>query len=60
VRVAMRMLPGRFEVLEVQGAQRILLPVAAGTGVVTAALPAATYDKSTTALRLRWGAKADF
>lgn len=60
VRVAMRMLPGRFEELEVQGAQRVLLPVAAGNGVVTAVLPAATYDKSTMALRLRWGARADF
>jgi hypothetical protein len=60
VRVAFRMLPGRFEALEVQGAQRIVVPVAAGDGAVTAALPPGVYESATTALALHWGAKADF
>jgi hypothetical protein len=60
VRVAFRMSPGRFEALEVRGAQRLVLPVAAGNGAVTAVLPPGSYDSSTTRLDLRWGAKADF
>lgn len=60
VRVAFRMTPGRFEALEVQGAQRIVLPVAAGSGAVTAVLPPGLYEATTTGLTLRWGAKADF
>jgi len=60
VRVAFRMAPGRFEALEVQGAQRVVLPVSAGNGAVTAVLPAGAYEGSTTALALRWGARADF
>jgi hypothetical protein len=58
--VALRMLPGRFEAVEVRGAQRIVVPVSAGPGAVTALLPAGAYDTSTTGLALRWGAKADF
>ena len=60
VRVAFRMLPGRFEALEVRGAQRVVLPVSAGNGAVTAVLPPGAYDSSTTRLDLRWGAKGDF
>ena len=60
VRVALRMTPGRFESVEVQGAQRILLPVAGGNGAVTALLPPGVYDASTVKLSLRWGGKADF
>jgi hypothetical protein len=60
VRVALRMSPGRFEALEVRGAQRVVLPVSAGSGAVTAVLPPGAYDSSTTSLDLRWGAKADF
>lgn len=60
VRVAFRMLPGRFEALEVRGAQRVILPVAAGSGAVTALLPPGAYDSSTTGLTLRWGAKTEF
>jgi hypothetical protein len=60
VRVAFRMSPGRFEALEVRGAQRVVLPVSAGSGAVTAVLPPGAYDSSTTSLDLRWGAKADF
>jgi hypothetical protein len=60
VRVAFRMLPGRFEALEVRGAQRVILPVAAGAGAVTSVLPPGAYDGSTTGLTLRWGASTDF
>lgn len=60
VRVAFRMSPGRFEALEVQGAQRVVVPVAAGNGAVTSVLPAGAYETSTTALSLRWGARTDF
>ena len=59
-RVAFRMPPGRFEALEVRGAQRVVLPVAAGAGAVTAVLPPAAYDNTTKALALRWGSRADF
>jgi len=60
VRIAFRMLPGRFEALEVRGAQRVLLPVAAGDGVVTAVLPPGAFDAATAGLTLRWGAKSEF
>lgn len=60
VRVAFRMAPGRFEVLEVVGAQRMVLPVAAGAGAVTAELPAGAYETATTRLALRWGARSEF
>jgi hypothetical protein len=60
VRVAFRMAPGRFEALEVQGAQRVVVPVAAGNGAVTSVLPAGAYETATTSLSLRWGARADF
>jgi hypothetical protein len=60
VRVAFRMLPGRFEALEVQGAQRVVLPVSAGNGTVTAVLPPGVYDTATAGLGLRWGTRADF
>jgi len=60
VRVAFRMAPGRFEALEVQGAQRVVVPVAAGNGAVTSVLPAGAYESATTTLSLRWGARADF
>ncbi len=59
-RVAFRMAPGRFEALEVRGAQRLLLPVAAGQGPVTAVLPPGSYAAATEKLALRWGSRADF
>lgn len=58
--VAFRMTPGRFEALEVRGAQRVVLPVAAGSGAVTALLPPGAYDSSTARLAVRWGSRADF
>lgn len=60
-RIAVRMASQRFEVLEVRGAQRVVLPVAsAATGAVTAELPPGTYDQATAALTIRWGAKGTF
>jgi hypothetical protein len=58
-RVAFRMLPNRFEVIDVRGAQRVVLPVtAAGTAAVTVELPPGVYDESTAALSVSWGAKS--
>jgi hypothetical protein len=60
-RLAIRMAPQRFEVLEVRGAQRVVLPVAtAASGAVTAALPPGVYDAGTAALTIKWGAKRSF
>lgn len=60
-RMAVRMAPQGFETLEVRGAQRLVLPVAAsGTGAVTAELPPGTYDQGTAALTISWGAKGAF
>jgi hypothetical protein len=60
-RIAVRMAPQRFEVVEVRGAQRVVLPVAtAGEGAVTAELPSGIYDQSTKQITLSWGAKGDF
>ncbi len=61
VRIAFRMLPRRFEVLEVRGAGRVLLPVAAGSSEpVTAELPAGLYGADTPALLVSWGAASSF
>lgn len=60
-RIAVRMAPQRFEVLEVRGgAMRVVLPVAAGSGAVTAQLPPGLYDQGTAALTISWGAKDAF
>jgi hypothetical protein len=60
-RMAVRMAPQRFETLEVRGAQRLVLPVAAAaTGAVTAELPPGTYEQATTELTLSWGASSAF
>lgn len=60
-RLAVRMAPQRFEVLEVRGAQRLVLPVAnTATAAVTAALPRGLYDVGTSALTISWGAKGAF
>ena len=58
-RLALRMAP-RFEVVEVRGAQRVVLPVAAGAGVVTVELPPGVHDRSTATLTITWGAKGAF
>lgn len=59
-RLAFRMAPARFEVLEVRGAERVLLPVSAGAGTVTAELPPHAYNAGTGQLMVRWGASAGF
>jgi hypothetical protein len=59
-RIAFRMAPNRFEVLEVRGAQRVLLPVAAAADTpVVVELPPGTYAGATT-LAVSWGAKGAF
>jgi hypothetical protein len=60
VRIAFRMAPTRFEVLEVRGAQRILLAVAVGVNSTTAELPAGIYNNDTPALTISWGPKSAF
>jgi hypothetical protein len=57
-RVAFRMSPTRFEVLDVRGAQRVVLPVSsAGPTAITVELPPSTYNEGTAALSVRWGGK---
>jgi hypothetical protein len=61
VRIAFRMSPSRFETLQVQGAQRIVLPLStSGDGIVQAELPASAYDKDTQSLRVSWGTRGSF
>jgi hypothetical protein len=61
VRIAFRMAPGRFGALEVRGAQRIVLPVAAEAGApVTAMLPPGAVAADTKALTVSWGASGAF
>jgi hypothetical protein len=61
MRIAFRMSPRRFEVLEVRGAERMLLPVAAGSSEsVTAELPPGLYGADTPQLMVSWGAAASF
>ena len=61
MRMAVRMAPQRFEVLEVRGAQRLVLTVAAAAGgAVTAELPPGLHDQGTAALAISWGAKGAF
>ena len=59
-RMALRMAPQRFDVVEVRGAQRLVLPVSAGDVPVTAELPPGIYDATTPQITLSWGAKGDF
>lgn len=57
MRIAFRVPPGRFAMLEVRGAQRVAWPVAAaGEGAVTVDLPAPVYDDGTPELNVSWGA----
>jgi hypothetical protein len=61
MRIAFRMSPRRFEVLEVRGAERVLLPVAAGNSeAVTAQLPPGLYAAGTPELLVSWGAAGSF
>jgi hypothetical protein len=61
VRIAFRMPPRRFAELEVRGAQRLVVPVAAGGTVpVTAELPPGVYQQDTPELVVSWGAAGSF
>ncbi len=61
VRIAFRMSPRRFAELEVRGAQRMVIPVAAGgTAPVTAELPPGVYQQDTPELSVSWGAAGSF
>jgi hypothetical protein len=60
-RIAMRMPPRRFDELEVRGAQRVVLPLAAGSvDPVTVALPPGIYDGQTAEITVSWGASGSF
>ncbi len=57
VRLAFRVQPGRFPLLEVQGARRVQLqvPTDRGTQPLTLPLDPAVHAAGTRELRLRWG-----
>jgi hypothetical protein len=60
VRLALRAQPGRFEVIEVRGAQRVRLPISSDRGqAVTVPLAPPVHAAGTLELRLSWGAAAD-
>jgi hypothetical protein len=62
VRLAFRASPGRFEVLEVRGSQRVLLPVSGdrGAAVVTMPLAPSVHAGVIPQLALRWGPADSF
>lgn len=62
IRLAFRATPGRFETLEVRGAQRLVLPVGADKGAAPVTLPLApsAYAGATPDLQLRWGSADSF
>ena len=62
VRLAFRVASGRFQALEVTGAQRVVLPVSAGKESQPPTLPLApsAYAGTTAQLRVRWGAADAF
>jgi hypothetical protein len=60
-RLGLRFQPGRFEAVEIRGAQRIVYPVTEDrSGAATVDVPPAVYPPARTSLRLAWGARADF
>jgi len=56
VRVALRVTPGAIGVLEVRGAQRVILPITAGGKPVDLELPPGVYTPTTQQLTVSWGA----
>lgn len=55
-RLALRFQPGRFERVEVQGAERVIYPVTAdGSGRATVDVPPAVHGPGVDALTVRWG-----
>ena len=60
-RLALRFQPGRFEAVEIRGAQRVLYPVTDDhQGTATVDVAPSVYPPASRSLRLAWGAKADF
>lgn len=58
MRVAVRVRPGSFGELEVNGAQRVILPVPEdGAAFVDLELPSGIYRRDTVALEIRWRAR---
>ncbi len=56
VRISFRATPGRFETLEVRGAERALFPIAADRAApVTVDLEPSAYSATTPALDVSWG-----
>jgi hypothetical protein len=56
VRLALRVPPGRFGVLEVRGAERLTLPIDAGAGPpVDLELPPGVYRPDTAQITVSWG-----
>ena len=61
VRLALRFQPGRFEQVEVRGAQRAIYPVTEDRkGNATVQVPAGAHPAGTASITLRWGTRADF
>jgi hypothetical protein len=56
VRLALRVTPGAIGVLEVRGAQRVILPISAGGKPVDLELPPGVYTPTTAQLTVSWGA----
>ena len=57
VRLAFRVLPGQFSVLEVRGDQRVILPIRAdGPAPVAVPLAPGTWSQQSAQLQLLWGA----
>ena len=58
VRLAFRITPGAIGVLEVRGAQRVFLPIAAAGKPVDLELPPGVYTPATAQLTVSWGVSA--
>lgn len=60
-RLALRFQPGRFEAVEIRGAQRVVYPVTEDRkGAATVDVPPAVVPAGRESVRLAWGAKAQF
>lgn len=61
VRLALRFQPGRFEAVEVTGAQRVVFPVTGdASGAATVDVPTAVHAAGVAALTVRWGPRTAF
>jgi hypothetical protein len=59
-RLALRVMPGRFDAIEIRGGQRLLAPVSTGATPVTIEVPGSIYDARTELLTIKWGAGSSF